>query len=239
MKFFKTAGFILSIVFILTFFTIAEIRCFQSEFGSQRKKMVNEQIIARGIKDKKVINALLEVPRHEFIPEIYRKMAYNDHPVPIGYEQTISQPYIVAFMTEALMLKSDDRVLEVGTGSGYQAAVLSKIAREVYSIEIIEQLGLRAAATLERLKFNNVHVIIGDGYNGFSEKMPYDAIIITAAPGKIPEPLIEQLKDGGRMIIPVGNLYQDLILIEKKDGRISRKKLIPVRFVPMTGKVRE
>ncbi|RMG67061.1 MAG: protein-L-isoaspartate(D-aspartate) O-methyltransferase [Calditrichaeota bacterium] len=202
-----------------------------------RKRMVQEQIRARGVKDPRVLAAMEKVPRHEFVPVRFRADAYADQPLPIGMGQTISQPYIVAYMTEQLKLNGDEKVLEVGTGSGYQAAVLAELAREVYTIEIIPELGRRAAETLKRLGYQNVHVRIGDGYRGWPEKAPFDAIIITAAPDHIPEPLIEQLKEGGRMILPVGDVYQELVLVTKTRKGLRKERKIPVRFVPMTGEV--
>jgi protein-L-isoaspartate(D-aspartate) O-methyltransferase len=202
----------------------------------QRENMVNEQIKARGVSDPLVLGAMRKVPRHLFVPASEQRLAYGDHPLPIGKGQTISQPYIVAFMTEQLALKGGEKVLEVGTGSGYQAAVLSLIAGRVFSIEIICPLAESAAERLKKLEYKNVSVRCGDGYQGWPEEKPFDAIIVTAAPGKIPEPLIDQLKPGGRMIIPVGNLSQELILLTKSaDGKVEKKSVLPVRFVPMTG----
>ncbi|RME95900.1 MAG: protein-L-isoaspartate(D-aspartate) O-methyltransferase [Verrucomicrobia bacterium] len=203
-----------------------------------RERMVAEQLAAPGrdITDPRVLAAMRKVPRHEFVPESERRWAYADHPLPIGEGQTISQPYIVAFMTEQLRPRPEDRVLEIGTGSGYQAAVLAELVREVYTIEIVESLGRRARETLERLGYTNVHVRIGDGYLGWPEAAPFDAIIVTCAPDRIPPPLIEQLKDGGRMIIPVGRGVQELVLVEKHGGQIERRAVLPVRFVPMTGR---
>lgn len=206
-------------------------------YVSQRKQMVEKQIKDRGIEDKNVLKAMRFIPRHEFIPETYRKMAYGDHPVPIGYDQTISQPYIVAIMTELLNLKPNNRVLEIGTGSGYQAAVLSKIVGEVYSIEIVPELAKRAEKTLKRLDYKNVKVKAGDGFLGWPEHAPFDAIIVTCAPPEIPPPLLEQLNEGGRLVIPIGEQWspQKLIRATKKDGKIKRKLITWVRFVPMTG----
>jgi protein-L-isoaspartate(D-aspartate) O-methyltransferase len=200
-----------------------------------RKRMVQTQIRAMGVRDEKVLAAMSKVPRHLFVPEAYRPLAYADGPLPIGQGQTISQPYIVAFMTEALGLSPEDRVLEVGTGSGYQAAVLAEVVREVYTIEIIPELGNSATELLERLGYRNVNVRIGDGYLGWPEKAPFDAIIVTAAAGKIPEPLVAQLKDGGKLCIPVGptGSVQSLIRIIKRGERVEREDLLPVRFVPL------
>src|SRR3989304_2430462 len=208
----------------------------EEDYARERKKMVEQQIIARGVKDKKVLEAMGKVPRHMFVPEGYRRYSYYDQPLPIGLGQTISQPYIVALMTEMLDIDNDDTVLEIGTGSGYQAAVLSTIAKEVYTIEIIEALGLRAEESLKNLGHDNVNVKISDGSLGWPDKGLFDAIIVTAAAEKIPDPLIKQLKPGGRMVIPVNNTFysQDLLIVEKVDaGNIDAKKTIPVRFVPL------
>jgi protein-L-isoaspartate(D-aspartate) O-methyltransferase len=200
-----------------------------------RQRMV-EDIRARGVKDPAVLAAVGSVPRHLFIPKGERSSAYEDRPLPIGYDQTISQPYIVALMTSLLGLRPDSRVLEVGTGSGYQAAVLSRLAGEVYSIEILKPLGERARRTLAELGYRNVHVRIGDGYKGWPGAAPFDAIIVTAAPPSIPDPLLKQLKTGGKLVIPVGKTYQDLIVMTKRpDGSFDRENVLPVRFVPMTG----
>jgi len=201
---------------------------------SQRSKMTQEQIEKRGIKSKQVLDAFRKVPRHLFVMEKYRSMAYADRALPIGKGQTISQPYIVAFMTEALSLKSTDRILEVGTGSGYQAAILSEICDTVYSIEIIDSLSRNADNLLKKIGYSNVKIKIGDGYLGWKEHAPFDAIIVTCAPTQIPVPLKNQLAEAGRMIIPVGERYvQELILMEKKNGRLIEKKVLPVLFVPM------
>ncbi len=208
------------------------------DFAKAREIMVREQITARGIRDARVLEALGSVPRHEFIPAELHDLAYADRPLPIGHGQTISQPYIVAFMTEALAPKPTDRVLEIGTGSGYQAAVLSRLVAEVFSIEIIEPLAAQARADLRRLGFENVNVKSGDGYRGWPDHAPFDAIIVTCAPDRIPEPLARQLKEGGRMIIPVDDSgFQQLYLLEKRDGKIEHRAVLPVRFVPMTGEV--
>jgi protein-L-isoaspartate(D-aspartate) O-methyltransferase len=207
-----------------------------SEFFTERKQMVEEQLLAPGrdIKDQRVLDALGTVPRHEFVPKALERFAYVDGPLPIGYGQTISQPFVVAFMTEQLNPKPTDRVLEIGTGSGYQAAVLSRLVAEVYTIEIIEPLARRAEADLKRLGYNNVKVLAGDGYRGWPEHAPFDAIIVTCAPDHIPQPLVEQLRDGGRMIIPVGALEdQQLYLLQKRGARVEQQAILPVRFVPM------
>ena len=202
--------------------------------------MVRDQIAARGVSDKNVLTVMKKVKRHLFVPPTIESHAYSDSPLRIGHRQTISQPYIVAFMTEVAKLKPTDKVLEVGTGSGYQAAVLAELVKEVYSIEIVAPLGEEAKKRLKDLKYSNVHVKIGDGYQGWKEHAPFDAVIVTAAPNHIPQPLIDQLKVGGRLVIPVGDSYQELIRLTKtKDGKVSRERLLPVRFVPMTGKAQE
>ena len=197
--------------------------------------MVQHQLIPRGINDQRVVAAMTKVPREEFVPPESRAASYEDGPLPIGYSQTISQPYIVAFMTEQLRLKPSDRVLEVGTGSGYQAAILADLVSEVYSIEIVEPLAKKAEATLQRLGYKNVHLKTGDGYKGWPEAAPFDAIIVTCAPDKVPQALVDQLKDDGRMVIPVGDRFaQQLYLLEKKNGQLKQSATLPVRFVPMT-----
>lgn len=201
---------------------------------AMRMKMIQEQLVRRGIDSQKVLEAFRNVPRHFFVPETYRSMAYDDRPLPIGKGQTISQPYIVAFMTQALDLKSTDRVLEVGTGSGYQAAILAELCDAVYTVEIIESLGTGAGRLLQKMGYANVFVKIGDGYQGWQEHAPYDAIVVTCAPTQIPGPLKEQLAEGGKMIIPVGAQFaQELILLEKKEGELIEKNVLPVMFVPM------
>jgi protein-L-isoaspartate(D-aspartate) O-methyltransferase len=198
--------------------------------------MVEKQIIARGISDQDVVNAMLKVPRHLFIPEKYRHYAYSDSPVPIGHGQTISQPYIVALMTEQLNLGSADRVLEIGTGSGYQAAILAEIVKEVYTIEIGKPLGEAAERGLKDLGYDNVEVMVGDGYLGWPEYAPFDRIIVTCAPTAIPDPLVEQLKEGGIMMIPVGTAgFQYLYRVKKYMGKAETEEVIPVSFVPLTG----
>lgn len=209
-------------------------------YQKKRYQMVKNQIERRGIRDELVLKAVQNVPRHLFVPNGIKDQAYIDSPLPIGEGQTISQPYIVAFMTEALKLNGEEKVLEIGTGSGYQAAVLAEIAKKVYTIEIVPTLARQAENLLKKLGYKNVYLKIGDGYNGWSEHAPYDAIIVTAAPGHIPQPLIDQLKKGGRMIIPVGDFYQELIVITKQsDGTIKKESVLPVRFVPMTGEAQE
>ena len=192
--------------------------------------------MSRGVHDGRVLAAISKVPREEFVPQDSRAASYADQPLPIGYGQTISQPYIVAFMTEQLHLSSGDRILEIGTGSGYQAAILAELVSEVYTIEIIEPLAKTAEATLQRLGYKNVQVKVGDGYKGWPEHAPFDAIIVTAAPDHVPQPLVDQLKEGGRMIIPVGQRFaQELYLLEKKNARLQQSAVLPVRFVPMAG----
>jgi protein-L-isoaspartate(D-aspartate) O-methyltransferase len=206
-----------------------------SDFAAERQQMAQQQLKARGINDGRVLAAMAKVPREEFVPPESRGASYADGPLPIGYGQTISQPYIVAFMTEELRLKPSDRVLEIGTGSGYQTAILAELVAEVYTIEIVEPLAKNAEATLQRLGYKNVHAKAGDGYKGWPEGAPFDAIIVTCAPDRVPQPLTDQLKDGGRMIIPVGERFaQQLYLLEKKTGHLKESAVLPVRFVPMT-----
>jgi protein-L-isoaspartate(D-aspartate) O-methyltransferase len=202
----------------------------------KREQMVEAQLKVRGIKDEKVLNAMAKVQRHKFIPDHLKANAYDDEPLPIGNGQTISQPYIVAYMTEALKLNPDDTVLEIGTGSGYQAAVLAEIAKKVYTVEVYKELAERARGILEDMGYHNIEYRIGDGTLGWEEKSPYDAIMVTAAPAKTPEPLIEQLQTGGRMIIPVGQAFQNLVFYEKSNGKLKKKKLLPVRFVPLVSR---
>ena len=204
-----------------------------------RERMVAEQIAARGVKDPLTLAAMRRVPRHLFVPEASRGEAYGDHPLPIGHGQTISQPYIVAFMTEALGLRGGESVLEVGTGCGYQAAVLASIAAHVYTIEIVAPLAEEARRRLSALGYANVDVRAGDGYAGWPERAPFDAIIVTAAAPRIPETLKAQLKPGGRLIVPVGDESQELVLVVRQDKGYDERRVLPVRFVPMTGKVRE
>jgi protein-L-isoaspartate(D-aspartate) O-methyltransferase len=209
-------------------------------YEREHRAMVARQLERRGISDKRVLRAMEEVPRHEFVPSEARAHAYDDRPLPIGFGQTISQPYIVAFMAERLELKPADRLLEVGTGSGYQAAVLSRLVTQIFSIEIVDELILRATLDLQRLGYENILVKKGDGYEGWPEHAPFDAITVAAALDHIPQPLIGQLREGGRMVMPVGNTNdQQLLLIEKFAGGLRRRAICPVRFVPFTRKARD
>lgn len=210
-----------------------------TDFAAVRRDMVQHQIADRGISDQRVLDAFARVERHRFVDSSLWPEAYNDYPLPIGEGQTISQPYIVALMTDLIRPKKSDKVLEIGTGSGYQAAILAELVKEVYTIEIVESLGRKAEYLLKSLGYANVFVRIGDGYKGWPEKTPFDAIVITCAPAEIPQPLIDQLADGGRMVVPVGTYYQELILVEKTGGRIQKSKIAPVRFVPMTGETQK
>ena len=206
------------------------------DYAAQRERMVREQLIARGIHDARVLAAMRRVPRHELVPEAEREYAYDDGPLPIGEGQTISQPYIVAAMSEAAALRGDERVLEVGTGSGYQAAVLAELAREVYTIELEPELAARAKRDLTRLGYEKVHTRTGDGYRGWPEAAPFDAILVTAAPDHVPPDLEAQLRVGGRLVIPVGDSAdQELWLFTKTERGLERKRLMPVRFVPLRG----
>lgn len=211
----------------------------RTDFAVARAEMVREQIAARGIDDPQVLGAMRSVPRHEFVPEALRERAYADTPLPIGSGQTISQPYVVAFMTQALGLDADDRVLDVGTGSGYQAAVLAEIAARVDSVEIVPELAERARRDLARLGYENVEVRVGDGYRGWPEHAPFDAILVAAAPDHVPEPLVEQLAVGGRLVMPVGEGLQELVRLTKTPQGVQREALMAVRFVPMTGEAEE
>jgi protein-L-isoaspartate(D-aspartate) O-methyltransferase len=210
--------------------------CLSQDYREKRHAMVSRQIEDRGISHQPTLTAMRKVERHLFVPPEHRQYAYEDTALPIGYGQTISQPFIVATMTELLNPKPGDRVLEIGTGSGYQAAVLSAIVKEVYTIEIVKELGQQTKQLLHSLGYKNVTAIIGDGYKGLPAKAPFDGIIVTAAPEKIPPPLIEQLKEGGRMVIPVGapTAVQTLMLLEKRKGKIVKKRITEVRFVPFT-----
>jgi protein-L-isoaspartate(D-aspartate) O-methyltransferase len=203
-------------------------------FAVEREAMVAQQIEARGVRDPAVLAAMRRVPRHRFVPPASRRYSYDDHPLPIGLGQTISQPYVVAFMTEALDLSGDEKVLEVGTGSGYQAAVLAELARAVFTIEILPELAERARDTLDELGYD-VRVRAGDGYLGWPEEAPFDAILVAAAPDHVPPALVEQLAPGGRMILPVGDQSQELVLVRRTARGVERESVLPVRFVPMTG----
>ena len=202
-------------------------------YADMRRQMVEKQIEARGISDPKVLKAMRDVPRHLFVPEISRDAAYGDYPLPIGYGQTISQPYIVAYMTEAAFVRPGDKVLEIGTGSGYQAAILAELAAKVYTIEIVQALAEESEKRLKDLSYDNIFVRLGDGYKGWPEEAPFDAIIVTAAPDTIPQELVNQLKVGGRMVVPVGSFYQELYRITKNEAGVKKESLLPVRFVPM------
>ena len=206
-----------------------------SDSWEKKKQQMIDTLIQYGIQDKNVLEAMSKIPRHEFVPNDYKSYSYEDTPLPIGFGQTISQPYIVAYMTEQLNVKKSDVVLEIGTGSGYQAAVLSLLAKEVYTIEIIPELCERSKKTFKQLGYNNVFVICGDGYKGYPEKAPFDKILLTAAPEKIPETLIQQLKYNGILVGPIGKIQeiQYLYKIQKINNKVTEKKLIPVRFVPM------
>ena len=205
----------------------------EEELSNLRKDMVNTQIIRRGITDKNVIKALRKVKRHEFVPTYLHDMAYGDNPLPIGHSQTISQPYIVAIMTELLNISENDRILEVGTGSGYQAAILGELAKEVYSVELLKPLADASSQLLKKLGYKNVHVKCGDGFKGWKDHAPFDKIIVTCAPKEIPPELLNQLKEGGLLVIPVGDFFQKLKLVKKEKGKIIKKDIFSVRFVPM------
>ncbi|MGB9906889.1 MAG: protein-L-isoaspartate(D-aspartate) O-methyltransferase [Candidatus Saccharicenans sp.] len=204
-----------------------------STYDRERKDMVEYQIRRRGVHDKKVLRAMLKVPRHLFVPEQLKELAYSDEPLPIGEGQTISQPYIVAYMTEALRLRGREKVLEIGTGSGYQTAVLAEIVREVYTVELIPELSRRAQEVLQKLGYRNIHFRVSDGTRGWPEEAPFEAILVTAAPPAVPPSLVEQLKIGGRMVIPVGTDFQELVLVTKKEQGWEEQRLIGVRFVPL------
>lgn len=232
--------FLISKILILTIYLITPTGCSGqtqqiTDWQSQREALVKIFIEGKGVSDPKVLDAMYNVERHLFVPENVRLYAYRDQPLPIGDGQTISQPSLVAYMTELLELSRSDKVLEIGTGSGYQAAILGELVDSVFTIEIIETLGQRSKKLLADLGYDNVHVMIGDGYQGWPEYAPFDAIIVTCAPSDIPQPLQDQLAEGGRMVIPVGrqNTIQQLIVLRKRDGKIKRESVLPVRFVPM------
>lgn len=207
----------------------------EDRYIERRWDMVENQIVLRGIKDARVLKAMLKVKRHLFVPKEYLDSAYSDKPIPIEKEQTVSQPYMVALMTELLNPSPGKKILEIGTGSGYQSAILAETGCDLYTIEIIEDTAANARKTLEKLGYSNIKYRIGDGYRGWEENAPFEGIIVTAAPADIPDKLIEQLSQGGRMIIPVGHLSQELLLIENTNEGVKRKKITAVRFVPMTG----
>lgn len=237
----KSCLYILILIFILipTSAIVSSSEEKDDLYPSQREIMVKTQIEARGIKDEAVLRAMRTVKRHLFVPNSHRRYAYVDSALPIEDDQTISQPYIVAYMTEQLQLKPEHSVLEIGTGSGYQAAVLAEICENVYTIEIIESLATKAKSLLTKLGYQTIHFKTGDGYQGWKEQAPFDRIIVTAAPKNIPQPLIDQLKDGGRMVIPVGDRSQTLLVLTKSNGVIKKQEVLPVRFVPMTGKAED
>ena len=206
------------------------------EYARQRREMVDTQLRQRGIRDARVLEAMSRVPRHRFMREQDLAVAYGDHPVPIGLGQTISQPYIVAFMTEALAIEPGHKVLEIGTGSGYQAAVLGELVREVYTVEIVPELAERSRRVIAELGYKNVHVRAGDGYGGWPEQAPFDAVIVTAAPDHVPQPLVAQLKVGGRLVVPVGRETQELLVFTRTAAGLREESRLPVRFVPLTRK---
>jgi len=233
----KTLLLIFFLLLSLNYSTIACAEEISQDFKQLRELMVATQIEARGVKNEKVLEAMRKVERHKFVPQEYRSRAYDDYPLPIGEGQTISQPYIVALMTGVLNPDSTMKVLEIGTGSGYQAAVIAELVQHVYTIEIVDVLGKKAEKTLSDLGYNNVSVKIGDGYKGWKENAPYDAIIVTCSPSHIPQALKDQLAEGGRIVIPVGERYhQKLVLLTREKGVIKQKEIIPVVFVPMFGK---
>jgi protein-L-isoaspartate(D-aspartate) O-methyltransferase len=228
---------------VRTFVSLILIACMSPDTGDelarQRSRMVDRQIAARGIEDPRVLEVMKRVPRHKFVPVDQVNFAYDDSPLPIGEDQTISQPYIVGYMTEQLRVTPKSKVLEIGTGSGYQAAVLAELGAEVYTIEIVPSLAARSAKTLADLGYKNVKVKAGDGYRGWPEHAPFDRIIVTAAPNHIPQPLVDQLAVGGRMVIPVGDYYQQMTIVTKSDRGVAEQKTIDVVFVPMTGEARK
>jgi len=236
---YKAIKWITLSIMIFASFLFLPVASASDRYERERLRMVEKDIKARGISDERVLSVMAKVPRHLFVDRRYRSQAYADHPLPIDEGQTISQPYIVALMTELLRLKPTDRVLEIGTGSGYQAAVLAEMVMEVYTIEIRERLARKARRLLEKLGYKNIKVKHADGYFGWKEYAPFDAIIVTAAANHIPPPLVKQLKEGGRLVIPLGStvFYQILTVVTKKDGKIIAKQIAPVAFVPMVGEI--
>lgn len=231
--------FLISIVCSVPQFDVMQPAFSQSNayFREKRNEMVSRYIEGEGIKNQRVLSSMRQVPRHEFVDPSTKNRAYQDTALPIGYKQTISPPFVVAYMTETIDPQPDDKVLEIGTGSGYQAAVLSGLVKDVYTIEIVEGLGKKAASRLKRLKYRNIHTRIGDGYLGWPEEAPFDKIIVTCSPEKVPQPLIDQLKEGGSLLIPLGERYQQVFhLFQKEKGKLKQKRLIPTLFVPMTGR---
>lgn len=220
----------------LLFLLLDLMLTFQTDYREKRAEMVQQQLRGRDIDNPSVLAAMMEVERHRFVPDEIKGLAYEDRPLPIGYSQTISQPYIVAFMTQALNPEPDDKILEIGTGSGYQAAVLAEIVDSVYTIEILPELGKNSQQLFQKLGYENIMTKIGDGYKGWPQHAPFDGIVVTAAPEQIPPPLKAQLKEGGRMIIPVGpkNNIQQLQVIEKENGKLKKRTVMSVRFVPFT-----
>ena len=238
---YRKTAFLLHAFTLIILLSSSVLSFAEDEYVLKREQMVEHDIKARGVKDPVVLRVMAMVPRHLFVDASYQDKAYGDHPLPIGEGQTISQPYVVALMTEALRLRPTDRVLEIGTGSGYQAAVLARIVKEVYTIEIRKPLVVKAEKTLADLGYRNVRVKFADGYFGWEEFAPFDAIIITAAANHIPPPLIKQLKEGGRLIVPLGSTvyYQTLTLATKRKGELAVEQLSPVAFVPMVGEMRK
>ena len=231
----KTLGAVLLVLLSCRGPAPAEVKAMERQYDALREAMVRNQVMHRGISDSAVLAALRKVPRHLFMPEQYRREAYEDYPLPIGEGQTISQPYIVALMTQMLEIKPGCKVLEIGTGSGYQAAVLAEMGADVYTIEILPALAEQARDRLRELGYAGVHVLVGDGYRGYLAAAPFDAVIVTAAPEKIPQPLVDQLKVGGRLVVPIGKYTQELILVRKGENGTTTENMLPVRFVPMVG----
>lgn len=231
-------GIIFACLCLASFFFTSTGFAEKSEYTEQRNRMVKQTIEDRGVSDPEVLQAMYTVPRHEFVPEDLRKYAYEDRPLPIGLGQTISQPYIVAYMTELLKVDKNSKTLEIGTGSGYQAAVLAEIVKEVYTIEIFQELGENAQKRFEELHYENITAKVGDGYYGWKEFAPFDGIVVTCAADHIPPPLIEQLKPGGKMVIPVGGVFQVqmlMLVMKDEEGEVTVKNMLPVRFVPLLG----